>query len=52
MIPCCSFVNNKVKIITYQGKIPSCITTNFLNKQLKMGMDEGIRMILIVFKKV
>ena len=47
----CSFVNNKVKIILYQGKNPSCNITDFLNKKFKKGMDEGIRMILIVVKK-
>ena len=38
-IPYCSFVTNKVKNIN-----PSCNTTEFLNKKVKKGMGEAIRM--------
>ena len=47
-----SFVNSKVKILRYQGKNPSCNTTDFLNRRFKKGFDEGIRnKILMMVKK-
>ena len=51
-IPYCSFVNNTVKIIRYQGKNSSSNTTEFLKKKLKKGVDEEIKMVVIIIKKV
>ena len=48
MITWCSFVNNKFKIISYQGKNPSCNTTDFLSKKFTKGMDEGTKMEIIM----
>ena len=48
---CCSVVNNKIKIIRHWDKNPSSKTTEFLNKKFKMGMDKGIRMVLILVRK-
>ena len=45
------FLNNKVKIFIFLGKIPSCNTIDFLNKKFKKVMDKGTRMILILVKK-
>ena len=47
----CSFVNNKVKSVIYQGKNSSYNITDFLNKKFKKGMDEEIRMVSTIVKK-
>ena len=50
MIAYCSFVNNKVKSVIYQGKNSSYNITDFLNKKFKKGLDEKIRMVSTIVK--
>ena len=45
MIPFCSFENNMVKIVKYQGRNFSRNITDFLKKKCKKGMVERKRMV-------
>ena len=51
MIPYCSFVNNKVKIIRYQDKNSSRNSIGFLNEKFKKVMGKAIGILLVMLKK-